>query len=77
MGAGGSQRLPSLNPTTVLVVLLLGLWLLLGCDNIQFPIFAGFFKTPLMYEIQMYFQPPYYGSSTMSSEKVSQAILYI
>ena len=23
----------SLNPTTVLVVLLLGLWLLLGCDN--------------------------------------------
>ena len=30
---GGSQRLLSLNPTTVLVVLLLGLWLLLGCDN--------------------------------------------
>ena len=28
-----SQRLPSLNPTTVMVVLLLGLWLLLGCDN--------------------------------------------
>ena len=28
-----SQRLLSLNPTTVLVVLLLGLWLLLGCDN--------------------------------------------
>ena len=27
------QRLLSLNPTTVLVVLLLGLWLLLGCDN--------------------------------------------
>ena len=32
-GGGGSQRLLSLNPTTVLVVLLLGLWLLLGCDN--------------------------------------------
>jgi len=30
---GGSQRLLSLNPTTVIVVLLLGLWLLLGCDN--------------------------------------------
>ena len=32
-GGGGSQRLLSLNPTTVIVVLLLGLWLLLGCDN--------------------------------------------
>ena len=30
---GGSQRLLSVNPTTVLVVLLLGLWLL-GCDKI-------------------------------------------
>ena len=30
-----SQRLLSLNPTTVLVILLLGLWLLLGCDNSQ------------------------------------------
>ena len=30
---GGSQRLLSLNPTTVMVVLLLGLLLLLGCDN--------------------------------------------
>ena len=30
---GGSQRLLSLNPTTVLVVLLLGFWLLLGCDK--------------------------------------------
>ena len=29
-----SQRLLSLNPTAVIVVLLLGLWLLLGCDNI-------------------------------------------
>ena len=28
-----SQRLLCLNPTTVKVVLLLGLWLLLGCDN--------------------------------------------
>ena len=33
MGGGGSQRLLCLNPTTVMVVLLLGLWLLLGCDN--------------------------------------------
>ena len=33
MVGGGSQRLLSLNPTTVMVVLLLGLWLLLGCDN--------------------------------------------
>ena len=31
--AGGFKRL--LNPTTVMVVLLLGLWLLLGCDNIE------------------------------------------
>ena len=30
---GGSQRLLCLNPTTVMVVLMLGLWLLLGCDN--------------------------------------------
>ena len=29
----GSQRLLNLNPTTVLVVVLLGLWLLLGCEN--------------------------------------------
>ena len=38
VGGGGwwySQRLLSLNPTTVMVVLLLGLWLLLGCDNDQ------------------------------------------
>ena len=35
MGGGGSQRLLCLNPTTVMVVLLLGLWLLLGCDNIS------------------------------------------
>ena len=32
-GGGCSQRLLSLNPTTVMVVLLMGLWLLLGCDN--------------------------------------------
>ena len=32
-GGCGFQRLLCLNPTTVLVVLLLGLWLLLGCDN--------------------------------------------
>ena len=31
---GGSQRLLCLNPTTVMVVLFLGLWLFLGCDNI-------------------------------------------
>ena len=30
-----SQRLLSLNPTTVMVVLLLGLLLLLGCDNMD------------------------------------------
>ena len=30
---GSSQRLLSLNPTTVLVALFLGFWLLLGCDN--------------------------------------------
>ena len=34
-GGGCSQRLLCLNPTTVMVVLLLGLWLLLGCDNYQ------------------------------------------
>ena len=32
-GGGGSQRLLSLNPTTFMVHLLLGLWLMLGCDN--------------------------------------------
>ena len=32
-GGGCSQRLLSLHPTTVMVVLLLGLWLLLGCDK--------------------------------------------
>ena len=32
-GGGGSQRLLSFNPTKVMVVLLLGLWLLLGCEN--------------------------------------------
>ena len=35
VGVDGSQQLLSLNPTTVIVVLLLGLWLLLGCDNID------------------------------------------
>ena len=30
---GGSQRLLCLNLTTDMVVLLFGLWLLLGCDN--------------------------------------------
>ena len=34
VGVGcGSQQLLSLKPTTVLVVLLLGLWLLLRCDK--------------------------------------------
>ena len=33
MGGGCSQRLLCLNPTTVMVVLLLGLWLLLDCDD--------------------------------------------
>ena len=35
VGGGGSQLLLSINPTTVLVVLLLELWLLLGCDNMK------------------------------------------
>ena len=35
MGGGDSQRLLCLNPTTVMVVLLLRLWLLLGCDNMD------------------------------------------
>ena len=46
MGVGGcgwySQRLLSLNPTTVMVVLLLGLGLLLGCDN-SFSLFLNFY----------------------------------
>ena len=33
VGGSGSQPLLSLNPTIVLVVLLLGFWLLFGCDN--------------------------------------------
>ena len=28
-----SMNMTALNPTTVMVVLMLGLWLLLGCDN--------------------------------------------
>ena len=35
MVVGGSKRLFSPNPTTVMVVLLLGFLLLLGCDNID------------------------------------------
>ena len=36
MGGGWySQRLLCLNQTKVMVILLLGLWLLLGCDNEQ------------------------------------------
>ena len=35
-GGGDSQRLLSLIPTPVMVVLLLGLWLLLGYDNKYF-----------------------------------------
>ena len=37
-GGGYSQRLLCLNLSTVMVVLLLGLWLLLGCDNIAYPV---------------------------------------
>ena len=33
---GGSQRLLILNPTTSFVVLLLELWLLLGCDKFNY-----------------------------------------
>ena len=33
---GGFQSLLSINPTTFMDVLLLGLWLLLGCDNIKY-----------------------------------------
>ena len=36
LGVGGSKRLLSLNLTTVLAVLLLGLWLLMSCDNIVY-----------------------------------------
>ena len=39
---GGSQQLLCLNPTTVTVVLLLGLWLLLGCDNFEVCGFCDF-----------------------------------
>ena len=38
--SGGSQRLLCLNPNTVMVVLLLGLWLLLGCNNESVKYFA-------------------------------------
>ena len=45
-----SQRLLGLNPTTVLVVLLLGLWLLFGCDNINWfdSLFLGAFVESLV-----------------------------
>ena len=41
-GDGCSQRLLCLNPTIVKVVLLFGLWLLLGCDNMynKYPMLA-------------------------------------
>ena len=50
MWVGGwySQRLLSLNPTTVMVVLLLGLWLLLGCDNIFQPYTSRLFSASLV-----------------------------
>ena len=38
-GGCGSQGLLNLNPTTVLVVLMLGLWLVLGCDNCSIKLF--------------------------------------
>ena len=46
-GGGGSQRLLSLNPITVMAVLLLEFWLLLGCDNFSnfgFPMLNIFMK---------------------------------
>ena len=56
VGVGGwwwwySQRLLSLNPTTVMVVLLLGLWLLLGCDKNQ----GVYNKKSLNSEVQLLF----------------------
>ena len=41
MVGGGFQRLLSLNPTTVMVVLLLRLLLLLGCDNRNIQVLAN------------------------------------
>ena len=42
-----SQRLLSLNPTVVMAVLLLGLWLLLGCDNIPHSTKSTLFQSRL------------------------------
>ena len=33
VGGGGGECFVSTNPTTVMAVFMLGLWLLLGCDN--------------------------------------------
>ena len=41
---GGFQGLVSPNPTAVLVALLLGLWLLLGCDNTKEKLGGVIFK---------------------------------
>ena len=43
MGGGGSQRLTLSQPTTGIVVLLLGLGLLLGCDNKDSNLFQSLF----------------------------------
>ena len=48
MDGGGAQQLLSLNPTIIMVVLLLGFWLLLGCDNSS----VAFFSTGIMHIIQ-------------------------
>ena len=49
---GGSQQLLSLNSTTVMVVLVLGLWLLLGCDkNVRVDLIACFRQLKVNYRV--------------------------
>ena len=48
-----SQRLLSLNPTTVMFVLLLGLWLFLGCDNFFIPFSS--YKVAILQDIDLFF----------------------
>ena len=67
---GGSQRLVSLNPTTMLVVLFLELWLLLGCDNLYHPgsdVFFHKIKQVHPASLRSSAVPPFYMVFTHSS----------
>ena len=68
-GGGGSHRLLSLNQTTILVVLLLGLWLLLGCDNFRIQ-----FENWKVYQCSCFLQNYKYNNMLQSSISVLKSI---